>query len=53
MYDKPQNFDVKFERNQSKKISQYDKYLKKFQYKKALLLSLSKKNMTVFVALVD
>lgn len=34
IYDKPQNFDIKFERNHSKKINEYDKYLKKFQYKK-------------------
>ena len=34
IYAKPQNYDIKFERNQSKKVSEYDKHLKKFQYKK-------------------
>jgi len=34
IYGKPENFDIKFERNQNKKLSEYDKCLKKFQYKK-------------------
>lgn len=34
VYAKPQSYDIKFERNQSKKVSEYDKLLKKFQYKK-------------------
>lgn len=34
IYDKPQNYDIQFERNQKKKTSEYDRLLKKFQYKK-------------------
>ena len=34
IYGKPQTFEIKFERNQNKKVSEYDKFLKKFQYKK-------------------
>jgi hypothetical protein len=33
IYEKADNFDIKFENEQSKKVSQYDALLKKFQYK--------------------
>ena len=33
IYEKPTSYDIKFERNQNKKVNQYDEYLKKFQYK--------------------
>ena len=34
IYSKSTVYDIKFERKQNKKVSEYDKYLKKFQYKK-------------------
>jgi hypothetical protein len=34
VYDKPESFDIKFERMQNKKVNIFDKLLKQFQYKK-------------------
>ena len=44
MYQEPSNYDVKFEdyKPQSK-ISQHDKYLKKFMYKEAMMEAITKK----------
>lgn len=33
IYEKAQSYDIKFEQKQSRKVSQYDALLKKFQYK--------------------
>lgn len=33
IYEKSETYDIKFEQNQNKKVSVYDKLLKKFQYK--------------------
>lgn len=33
IYEKATSWDVKFEQGQNRKVSQYDVFLKKFQYK--------------------
>jgi len=53
IYENQTSYDLKFERFQNKKLGFLDNYLKKFQYKRALLECIQKKNMTIFLSLID
>ncbi|EGR27969.1 U3 small nucleolar protein, putative [Ichthyophthirius multifiliis] len=53
IYEKQQQFDVKYEEKKNKKVNQYDKYLKKFQYKTAMLKAIESKQNDVVIALYE
>ncbi|EAR85061.1 U3 small nucleolar RNA-associated protein, putative (macronuclear) [Tetrahymena thermophila SB210] len=53
MYDKPTQYDVKYEEKRIKKISKYDKLLKKFQYKTAMMHALENRQNDVVIGLYE
>ena len=53
IYEKPKDFDVKFENKKRKKISEYDRYLKKFEYKNALISVLRTNQTDIIVSLIE
>ncbi|KAL4490288.1 hypothetical protein ABPG72_004327 [Tetrahymena utriculariae] len=53
MYDKPTQYDVKYEEKKIKKISKYDKLLKKFQYKTAMMHALENRQNDVVIGLYE
>jgi len=53
IYERPTDFDVKVETERKRRLQDFDKFLKKFQYKKALTSSLKIRNAHVTIGLIE
>eukprot|EP01016_Furgasonia_blochmanni_P052339 TRINITY_DN8331_c0_g1_i4.p1 TRINITY_DN8331_c0_g1~~TRINITY_DN8331_c0_g1_i4.p1 ORF type:complete len:608 (-),score=160.92 TRINITY_DN8331_c0_g1_i4:84-1907(-) len=53
IYETPEHYDVKFEETRRRKVMDYDKYLRKFQYREALNAALKTTNTGVILGLIE
>jgi len=53
VYDRPENFDVEYQGERKIKLQEYDRYLKKFQYKNALQAALETGRSDTIYSLIE
>jgi len=53
IYEVPSAFDIQFEAERKRRLQEYDKYMKKFQYKNALNAALNKNNAHIVISLIE
>jgi len=53
IYEKPSEYDQQFENEKKRKLQEFDRFLKKFQYKQALNAVLKKKNSYLTIGLIE